>query len=356
MFKKLKGVEDRFYELEKLVSKPIIIKNRAKYQSIAKEHFEISKLVSVFKKYKSLSCELSDSLELATDEDAEIRILANEDLHRLKEEKKKIEEKLKLLLIPKNPMDKKNVILEIRAGTGGQEAALFASELLKMYQRYSENNGWKVDILTYSVSSKGGFKEIIVNISGVGAYSKLKHEGGTHRVQRIPVTETQGRIHTSAVTVAVLPEAEEIEVRIDPSELRVDFFRSSGPGGQSVNTTDSAVRITHLETGLVVTCQDEKSQHKNKSKALKVLRARLLNQKAMEQNNARSQTRKNQVGSGDRSGRIRTYNFPQTRVTDHRIDCTLYKLDKILHGDIDEIIEQVASFHQSEAIKNSLSE
>jgi peptide chain release factor 1 len=260
---------------------------------------------------------------------------------------------LKLLLVPKDPLDDKNVILEIRAGTGGDEAGLFAGDLFKMYQRYADARGWKVDIMDHHTTGVGGLKEIIANVSGKGAYSRLKFESGTHRVQRVPTTETQGRIHTSAVTVAVLPEAEEIEVNIDANELKVDVFRSSGPGGQSVNTTDSAVRITHLPTGLVVTCQDEKSQHKNKAKAMKVLRSRLLDQMVGEQNEERSQNRKSQVGSGDRSERIRTYNFPQGRVTDHRIGLTLYKLETILQGDVDEVIDPLIAYYQSQALQHA---
>jgi peptide chain release factor 1 len=257
------------------------------------------------------------------------------------------------MLVPKDPNDDKNVIVEIRAGTGGDEAALFAADLFRMYGRYAEGQRWKVEIMSQHDTGVGGFKEVIAMIQGQGAYSRLKYESGTHRVQRVPTTETQGRIHTSAVTVAVLPEAEEVDVAIDPSELKIDVYRSTGPGGQSVNTTDSAVRITHLPSGLVVTCQDEKSQIKNKTKALKVLRARLLDQMVREQNAKRSAERKSQIGDGDRSGRIRTYNFPQGRVTDHRIGLTLYKLDEIMQGQVDPIIEELATYYQTQALQNA---
>jgi peptide chain release factor 1 len=281
--------------------------------------------------------------------------LARDEIATLSAQKDDLEEELKKLLLPKDPNDGKNVILEIRAGTGGEEAGLFASDLFRMYSRYAENRNWTVEIMTHHPTGVGGLKEIIALINGKGAYSALKFESGTHRVQRVPTTEAQGRIHTSAVTVAVLPEAEEVEVQIDASELKIDVYRSTGPGGQSVNTTDSAVRVTHLPTGLVVTCQDEKSQIKNRSKALKVLRARLLDRMVREQNEKRSEERKSQIGNGDRSGRIRTYNFPQGRVTDHRIGLTLYRLEDILQGDLAEIIEELTTFYQSQALQNEKS-
>ena len=277
--------------------------------------------------------------------------LIKHDVARLRKELDEAETELKLMLAPKDPMDEKNVILEIRAGTGGEEAALFVADLFRMYSRYAELRRWKVEILDAHPTGIGGLKEIIAGVNGKGAFSRLKYERGVHRVQRVPVTESQGRIHTSAVTVAVLPEAEEVDVFIDPNELRVDVFRSSGPGGQSVNTTDSAVRITHVPTGLVVICQDEKSQHKNKAKALKVLRARLLDQMQSEQEAKIAQDRKSQVGTGDRSERIRTYNFPQNRVSDHRINLTLYRLDVILDGALDDIIDPLNTYFQSEALK-----
>jgi peptide chain release factor 1 len=288
---------------------------------------------------------------LESENDAEMKELIRQDIAQLKSDLEKAEFQIKAMLAPKDPNDEKSVILEIRAGTGGDEAALFVADLFRMYSRYAEVRGWKVDIMDSHPTGIGGFKEIIAAVNGRGAFSRLKYERGAHRVQRVPVTESQGRIHTSAVTVAVLPEAEEVDVNIDPNELRIDVFRSSGPGGQSVNTTDSAVRITHVPTGLVVICQDEKSQHKNKAKALKVLRARLLDQAQSEQDARTAQDRKSQVGTGDRSERIRTYNFPQNRVSDHRINLTLYKLEAVMSGQLDEIIDPLATHFQAEALK-----
>ena len=353
MFDKLKGVEDRYQELERLLSDPKVVQDRDAYQKYIREHAEISPVVAAFREFKRVDRELDDSLELMHDEDPEMKKMAGEEVDRLEREKERLQEELKILLVPKDPLDDKNVILEIRAGTGGDEAGLFAGDLFKMYQRYADARGWKVDVMDHHTTGVGGLKEIIANVNGKGAYSRLKFESGTHRVQRVPTTETQGRIHTSAVTVAVLPEAEEIEVNIDANELKVDVFRSSGPGGQSVNTTDSAVRITHLPSGLVVTCQDEKSQHKNKAKAMKVLRSRLLDQMVREQDEERSQNRRSQVGSGDRSERIRTYNFPQGRVTDHRIGLTLYRLESILQGDVDEVIDPLITYYQSQALQHA---
>jgi peptide chain release factor 1 len=353
MFDKLKGVEDRFSHLEKLLSDPEVLRDRAAYQQYAREHADLAEIVNVFRSYKQTDQELDDSLELLKDNDPEIKSLAKEEIDRLTDRKEQLEAQLKQLLIPKDPLDEKNVLLEIRAGTGGDEAGLFAADLYKMYSRYAEARNWKIDVMDHHATGVGGLKEIIALIKGKGAYSRFKYESGTHRVQRVPTTETQGRIHTSAVTVAVLPEADDVEVSVDPNELRIDVFRSTGPGGQSVNTTDSAVRITHLPSGLVVTCQDEKSQHKNKAKAMKVLRARLLDQKIQEQNAQRSQERKSQVGSGDRSERIRTYNFPQGRVTDHRIGLTLYKLDQILQGEVDEVIEALITYYQSQTLQHA---
>ncbi|MCK5418429.1 MAG: peptide chain release factor 1, partial [Desulfobacterales bacterium] len=307
----------------------------------------------VYLEFKEILKGIEESTELLQDSDPEIKNLARDELADLNLNKNRIENDLKKLLLPKDPNDEKNVIVEIRAGTGGEEAALFASDLFRMFSRYAENHNWKVEVMTHHATGVGGIKEIIAMIHGKGAYSKFKYESGIHRVQRVPTTEAQGRIHTSAVTVAVLPEAEDVDVKIDPSELKIDVYRSTGPGGQSVNTTDSAVRITHLPTGLVVTCQDEKSQLKNKSKALKVLRARLLDKITQEQNEKRSEERKSQVGSGDRSGRIRTYNFPQGRVTDHRIGLTLYKLDGILEGDLSELINELTIYFQAQALQNA---
>ncbi|MBA3016962.1 MAG: peptide chain release factor 1 [Proteobacteria bacterium] len=353
MFDRLKGVEKRFLEIEKLLGDPEIIQNRNLYQKYSQEHAELNKIVSVYRNYKQIIENLEDSKELLKDTDPEIKNLAREEISSLNAERENREEELKKLLMPKDPLDKKNVLIEIRAGTGGEEASLFANDLFRMYSRYAENRSWKVEIMNHHTTGVGGLKEIVVMIHGKGAYNRFKYESGTHRVQRVPTTETQGRIHTSAVTVAVLPEAEEVEVHIDPGEIKVDVYRSTGPGGQSVNTTDSAVRITHLPTGLVVTCQDEKSQLKNKNRAMKVLRARLLDSKIREQNEKRSEERKSQIGSGDRSERIRTYNFPQGRVTDHRIGLTLYKLESILQGDIDGIIDQLTTFYQTQALQNA---
>ena len=355
MFDKLKGVEERFNEVETALSAPDVVKDRAAFEKLSREHAEMSKVVTVYREYQRISEELADSQELMQDSDPEMKSLARADVARLTEARDAMEVELRKLLAPKDPNDDKNIILEIRAGTGGEEAALFAGDLFRMYTRYAEARNWKVDIMSQHQTGVGGIKEIIALVKGRGAYSDLKYESGIHRVQRVPATETQGRIHTSAVTVAVLPEAEEVDVKIEPSELKIDVYRSTGPGGQSVNTTDSAVRITHLPTGLVVTCQDEKSQLKNKNKALKVLRSRLLDRITQEQKAKRSESRKSQVGSGDRSGRIRTYNFPQGRVTDHRIGLTLYKLEDILQGEINELIEQLTTFFQAQALQNAQS-
>lgn len=353
MFDKLKGVENRFSELETRLSDPDVVKNRDLYQKYAREHADLGKIVSVFRVYRQVLDELDGSMELLRDGDSDIREMARDEMDSLSAKKAELESDLKKLLMPRDPNDDKNVILEIRAGTGGDEAGLFANDLFRMYSRYAENTGWKVEIMTHHPTGGGGLKEIIAMIHGRGAFSRLKYESGIHRVQRVPETETQGRIHTSAVTVAVLPEAEEVELHIDPGELKVDVYRSAGPGGQSVNTTDSAVRITHLPSGLVVTCQDEKSQLKNKNKAMKVLRARLMDRMLSEQQEKRSEERKSQIGTGDRSGRIRTYNFPQGRVTDHRIGLTLYKLEGILQGDIDEIIDELVTFYQAQALQHA---
>jgi peptide chain release factor 1 len=353
MFEKLKGVEERFLEIERQLSDPEIVKDRQAYQKLILEHAELNKIVSVFKEYQKILQGIEESKELLQDSDPEIKNLAREELTDLNLDKDRLEDDLRKLLLPKDPNDDKNVIVEIRAGTGGEEAALFAGDLFRMYTRYAENRNWQVEVMAQHLTGVGGFKEIIALVHGKGAYSQFKYESGIHRVQRVPTTEAQGRIHTSAVTVAVLPEAEEVDLKIDPSDLKIDVYRSTGPGGQSVNTTDSAVRITHLPTGLVVTCQDEKSQLKNKNKALKVLRARLLDQITQEQNEKRSEERKSQVGSGDRSGRIRTYNFPQGRVTDHRIGLTLYKLEDVLAGDLSEFINELTTYFQAQALQNA---
>ncbi|MBW1895988.1 MAG: peptide chain release factor 1 [Deltaproteobacteria bacterium] len=352
MFDKLIGVEERFEKIEKLLSDPEVIKNQESYLKYAKEHAELGKIVLLFREYKQVAKDVEESTDLLNDSDDDIKALAREDLERLNERSEQVEQQLKLLLIPMDPNDEKNIVLEIRAGTGGEEAGLFAADLFQMYSKYADSLGWKVEVLSQHITGVGGLKEIIALVQGKGAYSRLKYESGAHRVQRVPVTESQGRIHTSAVTVAVLPEAQEVDVKVDPEEIKVDVFRSTGPGGQSVNTTDSAVRITHLPSGLVVTCQDEKSQHKNKAKALKVLRARLYDKIVSEQNEKISADRKSQIGSGDRSERIRTYNFPQGRVTDHRIGLTLHRLEDILQGNIGEIIDSLTTHHQALAIQH----
>jgi len=353
MFEKLKGVEKRFLEIEQRLSDPEIVKDRQAYQRLIREHAELNKIVSVFNEYQKILQGIEDSTELLQDSDPDIKNLAREELVALNQNKNRLEDDLRKLLLPRDPNDDKNVIVEIRAGTGGEEAALFAGDLFRMYTRFAETRNWQVEVMAQHLTGVGGLKEIIALVHGKGAYSQFKYESGIHRVQRVPTTEAQGRIHTSAVTVAVLREAEEVDVQIDPSDLKIDVYRSTGPGGQSVNTTDSAVRITHLPTGLVVTCQDEKSQLKNKNKALKVLRARLLDKITEDQNEKRSEERKSQVGSGDRSGRIRTYNFPQGRVTDHRIGLTLYKLEDVLAGNLSVLINELTTYFQAQALQNA---
>jgi peptide chain release factor 1 len=352
MFAKLDELEDRLSTLENKLSDPVVIANQVEYRKSAQEHAHVSKLFSLYSQYQKVNQELTDSKNLLQDEeDPELLELVRSEIIELTEKSTELEKSIKLLLLPKDPNDEKNIFLEIRAGTGGDEAALFVGDLFRMYGRYADLQGWKVEVMSNSPIGIGGFKEMIALVSGQQVYSKLKYESGVHRVQRVPETEAQGRIHTSAVTVAVLPEAEDVEVNIDPSEIRVDVFRSSGPGGQSVNKTESAIRLTHLPTGLVVSCQDEKSQHKNKAKAMKVLRARLLDKMEQDQHDKISEDRKSQVGSGDRSERIRTYNYPQGRVTDHRINLTLYKLEAILLGRLDEVIGPLIVHYQTEALK-----
>lgn len=352
MLQKLDSIEDKYDELTELLSKPEIISDQSQFQKYARAHSELNDIVQKYREYKSVAQQIADTSQMMGEEqEQEFRQMLEEEMNLLKGQKEQLEESLKILLLPKDPDDDKSVIMEIRAGTGGDEAALFASDLFRMYSRYAEAQGWKVDIMDSHFTDIGGIKELIIVVDGAGVYSKLKYESGVHRVQRVPTTESGGRIHTSAATVAVLPEAEEVEVDIDPNELRVDVYCSSGPGGQSVNTTQSAVRITHLPTGLVVTCQDEKSQHKNKAKALRVLRARLKEVMEEEKNAEMAGARRSQVGTGDRSERIRTYNFPQGRVSDHRINLTLHKLDAVLEGNLQEIIGALISHDQAERMK-----
>lgn len=353
MFGKVKEIEERFDRLESELARPEIIRDQKTYQRYVKEHSLLSPIVNTFRKYRSMEEEIKNNSALLSDRDPEIRKLAREEIDTLKSNLSNLEKELKLLLLPADPNDEKNVILEIRAGTGGEEAALFAADLFRAYTRYAELKGWRAEILSRHMTGIGGFKEVILLIEGQKVYSRLKHESGVHRVQRVPETEAQGRIHTSAVTVAVLPEAEEVDVEISQDDLRIDVFRASGHGGQHVNVTDSAVRITHLPTGLVVTCQDEKSQHKNKARAMKVLRSRLLDMQLAEQQSKISEERRSMVKTGDRSEKIRTYNFPQSRVTDHRIGKTLYRLEDILQGQMDMLIDPLITHYQAEALKRS---
>jgi peptide chain release factor 1 len=355
MFEKLEEVERRYETLSHLLSQPEVINRQDEFQKVAKEYAELGKVVDLYRRVKKLDEEIKDSQHLLVhEEDEEMKRLVKEELSRLTGEREKMEEDLRMALLPKDPNDEKNILLEIRAGTGGDEAGLFAGDLFRMYTKFAEKQGWRMEVLNRHYTGVGGFKEIIALIEGKGVYSRLKYESGVHRVQRVPTTEAQGRIHTSTVTVAILPEAEEVDIQIDPNDLRIDIFRSSGPGGQSVNTTDSAVRITHLPTGMVVSCQDEKSQHKNKAKALKILRARLLDKVRGEKQVEISEKRRTQVGTGERSERIRTYNFPQGRVTDHRIGLTLYRLDGVLGGDLDEILNPLTTHFQAEALKGEI--
>ncbi len=348
---KLEKIAERYDTITTELSDPAVIANQQRYQQLAKEHAGLSEIAEGYREYLRLSREVAQTEELLADDlDREMREMATQERTALQSELEALSERLRHLMVPKDPNDDKNVIVEIRGGAGGDEAALFAADLFRMYHRFAEREGWKSELLSASETELGGFKEIIFMIHGQGAYSQLKFESGVHRVQRVPATEASGRIHTSTVTVAVLPEAEEVEIEIDPNDLRIDVYRSSGPGGQSVNTTDSAVRITHVPTGLVVSCQDEKSQHKNKDKALRILRARLFDRMQQEQAERLAAERKGQVGTGDRSERIRTYNFPQGRVTDHRIGLTLHRIDEVLDGDLYEVIQSLADHERAERL------
>lgn len=354
MYDKLDFIQSKYEELSMKVSDPAVIADQTRWQGYAKEIGEMEPIVRKYTEYKKVVENIADDREILGDSsaDEEIRELAKMELSDLEKQVTELEDDLKKLLLPKDPNDQKNVVLEIRAGTGGEEAALFGTDLMRMYLRYAERRGWKTEIADMNETGMGGVKEAVILIKGKGAYSRLKYESGVHRVQRVPETESSGRIHTSAATVAVLPEVDDVEVEIDPNDVRVDVYRASGNGGQCVNTTDSAVRLTHVPTGIVVTCQDEKSQIKNKDKAFKVLRARLYDKKMQEQHDEVAEARKSQVGSGDRSERIRTYNFPQGRISDHRIGLTIYKLDYFLDGDIDEVLDALITSDQAEKMKN----
>ncbi|HQC87512.1 MAG TPA: peptide chain release factor 1 [Acetomicrobium sp.] len=348
---KLDELEKKFKDLELKLSDPEVISNPAELQRLAKEHAELSKIVEKYREYKEVLRRMEDAMSLCDDDDEELRELAKEEVAQLKQVLETLEEELAFLLLPKDPDDDKSVIVEIRAGAGGEEAALFAADLYRMYVRYAERKGWKVELITANETGIGGYKEIVFRVEGRGAYSVLKYESGVHRVQRVPITEAGGRIHTSTATVAVLPEPDEVDVEIRPEDLRIDTYRASGAGGQHVNMTDSAVRITHIPTGIVVTCQDERSQIKNRAKAMQLLRAKLYDLELRLQHEEMAMERRGQIGSGDRSERIRTYNFPQSRVTDHRIGLTLYNLEEILDGDLDELIFALATADQMERLK-----
>lgn len=350
---KIKEIESRYHELSDLLADPTVIQNHSQYTALAREHASLEEFIGPYLGLKEVNEEISGHESMLDDPDPEIKALVREELAALKERKRELEHTLKTLMIPKDPLDEKDVILEIRAGTGGEEAGLFAADLFRMYTRYAEERNWRVELLSINETGIGGIKEVIAAITGHGAYSRLKYESGVHRVQRVPATEASGRIHTSAVTVAVLPEAEEVDVHVDPQDLRIDTYRSSGAGGQHVNKTESAVRITHIPTGIVVSCQDEKSQHKNKAKAMRVLRSRLLQKYQEDQAEEIASQRRLQVGTGDRSERIRTYNFPQGRVTDHRINLTLHKLPQVLEGNIDELVDELTAHYQAEALNHT---
>ena len=349
MMDKIEELERRYQELEALLSDPVVISNQPEFRKLAREHSDLSALVAAYRRYRKILSEIEDNRELLAD--ADMKEMAEEELKGLEAEKDQLDADIQLLLLPKDPNDNKSVILEIRAGTGGDESALFAGDLFRMYSRFAETNRWRVEVISASESERGGYKEIIASVEGEGVFAKLKYESGTHRVQRVPETEAQGRIHTSACTVAIMPEAEDVDIDIRTEDLKIDVYRSSGAGGQHVNTTDSAVRITHLPTGTVVACQEERSQIKNRATAMKVLKTRILATIQQAQDDKLAADRKQQVGSGDRSERIRTYNFPQGRMTDHRIGLTLYRLDSIMTGDIGEIADALRAYYQMEALK-----
>ncbi len=351
MLDKLLEIEKKYDELTALLSDPKVISRQAEFQKYSKEHSDLQAIVARIREYKKLLTEIEDAEDLLKGGDGDMRELAQSELDELKKRRPLIEEELKIMLLPVDPRDQKSVILEIRAGTGGEEAALFAASLLRMYTKYAESKRWKIEIINMNATGLGGIKEVVASIQGKGAYSRLKYESGVHRVQRVPATEASGRIHTSAATVAVLPEAEDVDIKVDPKDLRIDTFCSSGAGGQSVNTTYSAVRIVHVPTGLTVQCQDERSQTKNKDKAMKVLRSRLYEIQMEEMEKERAQQRKSQVGSGDRSERIRTYNYPQNRITDHRTGFTLHKLEQVLEGDLEEVLDNLITYFNAERLK-----
>jgi peptide chain release factor 1 len=351
MFDKLQEVEARFQDVEAKLGDPALAERPAEFRRLSREHAQLQPVVAEYRRHRELKAELASNKALLGDRDADLAELARDEVKRLEPELEASARRLQILLLPKDPNDDRNLLLEVRAGAGGEEAALFVGELFRMYQRYAERQGWRVEILSSNPTGIGGFREIISTVEGASAFSRLKWEAGVHRVQRVPATEAQGRIHTSTVTVAVLPEAEEVEVAINPAELRIDVFRSGGAGGQGVNTTDSAVRITHLPTNLVVVCQDERSQHKNKDKAMKILRSRLLEQEQARAAKEHSDQRRDMVGTGDRSERIRTYNFPQSRLTDHRIGLTLHQLPDVMEGRIDEVLDALQTHYQAEALK-----